>query len=308
MIASWLSMSGSDIRFRYWFVRSCARSSHSSSDSAELLQIPVASSHQFSVHGSPSWQFTGIPTQRPPEQTSLFVHRTPSLQSVPSCVITRHWPVVVSHRFCWHALSCDVSQVTGVPRHCVASQRSFRVQALPSLQVFVFATWRQPTAGSHESSVHGLWSSQVTASVTHCPASHRPARQRSWGSQSLSAPTQAPSLSQASSTVQASPSSQARPRAATKRQPTPASHWSSVQPLWSSHVTGSPVHAVPEQRSSRVQASPSSHASPASAAACVHTPFEPQWSSVQGLSSSQSMTSPTQRPVPSQRSDTVQTS
>src|SRR5881628_1572520 len=48
----------------------------------------------------------------------------------------------------------------GPPLHCPPLQTSPVVQALPSLHDALLFTWTQPAEAVHESSVHGLWSSQ----------------------------------------------------------------------------------------------------------------------------------------------------
>src|SRR5262249_55233822 len=52
-------------------------------------------------------------------------------------------------------------QTIGVPLQVPPPQVSPEVQALPSSHEFVLLVWTQPVCGSHESSVHGLLSSQL---------------------------------------------------------------------------------------------------------------------------------------------------
>jgi hypothetical protein len=57
-----------------------------------------------------------------------------------------------------------VSQFFGVPEHCALAHRSPVVQALPSSHASVLFALRHPVAGTQESFVHALPSSQFSAS------------------------------------------------------------------------------------------------------------------------------------------------
>src|SRR4029079_360087 len=58
------------------------------------------------------------------------------------------------------------------PTQVPAWQRSFKVQALPSVQLSVLWLNTQPVAGLHVSSVHTLLSAQTRGSAMHEPARH----------------------------------------------------------------------------------------------------------------------------------------
>jgi len=74
------------------------------------------------------------------------------------------------HRF---PSSHDVPSGNEVPEHAPALQASL-VQGLPSEQEFESSgTNRQPTAGTHESSVHALASLQVTGDPPQTPDEQR---------------------------------------------------------------------------------------------------------------------------------------
>src|SRR5262249_7172713 len=139
------------------------------------------------------------------------------------------------------------------PLHVPPRQVSTSVQAFPSLQLVPSgktACW-QPPAGSHESSVQGLLSSQSGGA----PPRHTP-----WTHVSVS--------------VQADPSSQGVPsgREGLEQLPVRGSHvpgpW---QPSGATHWTGSaPAHAPAWHVSVRVQASPSSQSVPSRFGARSH--------------------------------------
>src|SRR5438445_335288 len=61
----------------------------------------------------------------------------------------------------------------GPPTHVPPEHVSLVVQALPSSHGTVFGVWTQPLAGSQESSVQGLPSSQLSSG----PPAHAPAAQ-----------------------------------------------------------------------------------------------------------------------------------
>jgi len=101
---------------------------------------------------------------------------------------TSHTPLAARHWFpglpatLWHpAAGAHVSTVQGLlssqfgaapPAQLPAWQRSFSVQALPSVQFTVLLLNTQPFAGLHVSSVHTLPSTQTRGSITHEPDTH----------------------------------------------------------------------------------------------------------------------------------------
>jgi hypothetical protein len=150
------------------------------------------------------------------------VQRFPSSQTVPFALTGfEQTPVVGSQApAAWHWSSA--LHVTGLPApHAPPEQRSPIVQALPSSQALVLWVWTQPVAGSHESSVQGLLSSQASGAP----------------------PWQAPPP-QASPAVQASPSS--HPFVLFVRtHPDSGSHVSDVHELPSSHNAELSVNTQP---------------------------------------------------------------
>src|SRR2546421_714329 len=117
-----------------------------------------------------------------------------------------------------------------------STQVSVPLQKMSSLHGAVLLTWPQPVAGSHESSVQGLLSSQLGPVP----------------------PTQAPP-EQVSPVVQAFPSSQGL-LLLVNTHPVAGSHVSVVQMLLSLQVgAGPPTHTPPEQVSPVVHALLSSH-------------------------------------------------
>src|SRR5262245_32805153 len=121
-------------------------------------------------------------------------------------------PDTVLHVSVVHALLS--SQLSVVPAlHVPAWQVSAPLQALPSLHEVPFgaARFRQPSTASHESTVHGL----VSAQLSDVPAAHTPA----W---------------QVSTPLHALPSVQELPSdRATLRHPASGSHESAVHGLLS---------------------------------------------------------------------------
>jgi hypothetical protein len=164
------------------------------------------------------------------------VHELPSLQLLVFAAYTQ--PVAAE----------QLSSVQGLPSlhwsaafpetQIEAPQTSPTVQASPSLQDAVLATWPHPDAGSQLSEVHGLASSQSGAP----PAVQTPKRQ-------------------ASPVVQALPSSQTA-EFAVKTQPVAASQLSSVHGFPSSQTRlPVPTQLPALQISVMVQLLPSLHAS-----------------------------------------------
>src|SRR6059058_2275733 len=169
---------------------------------------PVAGSHESMVQTFPSSQLrAGPPVHRPFEQAS------PVVQTFPSSQASGGPP--------WHAPFEHVSRV---------------VQAFPSSHAAVLGVMTQsPVAGSQESSVQTLRSSQCRDWPMHVPPP------------------------QTSPAVQASPSSQGAVFGVWT-QPLPESQESSVQGLPSSQSSdGPPTHTPAAQVSAVVQALPSWH-------------------------------------------------
>jgi hypothetical protein len=192
---------------------------------------PEAGLHESFVHTLPSKQLTVVPTQTPPEQTSLPVHALPSLQATElfGCV----QPIA--------GLQASVVQMLpssqlggGPPVHAPPKHTSPVVHALPSSQALLLLVDWHPITGSHESVVHVFPSLQISAA----PPMQEPPRQ-------------------VSPVVQAFPSLQAL-LLFVKTQPVVGLHVSVVQTLPSLQVSaGPPTHAPPEQTSPVVHAFPS---------------------------------------------------
>jgi hypothetical protein len=185
----------------------------SSQDPATGVNLqPVNWSQPSLVQTLPSEQVGGAPpTQEPPVHLSLVVHALPSLHAFVFGVNLQ--PPPASQPSSVHGL-LSLHWMVPVPVHAPPEHLSLFVQALPSSQVTEFGTFRQPSAASHESSVHGLKSSQ-----------------------SVSVPPPQLPLRQISASVQASPSSHA-PAAGWNLQPVAGSQKSDVQVLSSLHTTG----------------------------------------------------------------------
>jgi hypothetical protein len=205
-----------------------------------LLTHPVPNTQLSSVHTLPSSQLGGAPpTQAPPLQVSAVVHGSPSSQAAVLFVLTQ--PVA--------GLQESLVQIfpslqfgAGPPAHAPPLQVSNVVQALPSSQAAALLVLTQPVAGSHESSVQVLPSSQFGGTP----------------------PTQTPPP-QVSPVVQASPSLQATVLLVLTH-PVAGSHESVVQILASSQPGGAP----PTQRPA-LQVSPAVQALPSSQGAVLFT-------------------------------------
>src|SRR5437667_352120 len=128
---------------------------------------PVAAVQESSVHGLPSSQFGGgPPTHLPPAHVSPVVQALPSSQRAAFALFTQ--PVVALQTSSVQAFPS--SQLgAGPPTQRPPVQVSAVVQAFPSSQGAVFGVLTQPVAGSQESSVHGLPSSQLSAAPTQRP-------------------------------------------------------------------------------------------------------------------------------------------
>ena len=226
------------------------------------------------------------PAQTPPWQVSPKVQALPSLQVVPS----------VTGLFWQPSVGLQVSVVQGLPssqlrggppRHWPAEHWSPVVQAFPSSHGRETFWWTQPVAGTHESAVQTLPSSQLGGGPpTHVPPEHVSfavqalpslhdawlftCRQPSWASQRSSVhgfpssqlmggpPRHCP-FRQKSRLVQALLSLQVRVLLFVCWQPATGSQVSVVQELPSLQLTGGPGwHAPPPQASGPVQALPSS--------------------------------------------------
>jgi hypothetical protein len=132
---------------------------------------PVAGLQASVVQTFPSSQFGGgPPVQVPPTHVSPVVQRFPSLHEL--LLLANTQPVVGLHVSVVQPFPS--SQFGGGPPVQVPlTHVSPVVQALPSLQAFVLLTCLQPTAGSHESVVHGFPSSQLSVGPpTHVPPEH----------------------------------------------------------------------------------------------------------------------------------------
>jgi hypothetical protein len=195
---------------------------------------PVAGLHESSVHGLLSLQVTAAPAwQVPLPQVSPAVQAFPSSQAAVLFAWTH--PVAGLHVSSVHGLLS--LQSTGEPPWQMPPPHvPPTTHRSPASQGFVLFVWAHPVAGSHESSVHGLPSSQEIGVPAHTPPL------------------------QVSPDVQALPSSQVA-ALFVNTQPEAGSHESSVHGLLSLHTTAAPAwHVPPEQVSPLVQAFPSSQA------------------------------------------------
>jgi hypothetical protein len=131
----------------------------------------VAGLQESSVQPFPSLQFRAAPPwQLPPPQASLVVQASPSSHAAVLSTWTQ--PVAGLHE---SSVQPFPSLQLGAepPTHAPPAQVSLVVQALLSSQEAVLFALTQPVAGSHESSVHGLLSSQFGAEPpTHAPEAH----------------------------------------------------------------------------------------------------------------------------------------
>ncbi len=133
---------------------------------------PDAGLHESVVHTFPSSQLgAGPPTHAPPEQASPVVHALPSLHG--AVLFACRQPDTELHESVVHTFpSSQLSR--GPPTQSPAAHWSPVVQTLPSLHGAVLLMWAQPETGSHESSVQGFASSQLSAPpLTHVPPEHR---------------------------------------------------------------------------------------------------------------------------------------
>ena len=196
---------------------------------------PVAAVQESSVHGLPSSQFGGgPPTHLPPAHVSPVVQAFPSSHRAAFGLFTQ--PVVGLQTSSVQAFPS--SQLgASPPTHRPPVQVSAVVHAFPSSQGAVFGLLTQSLAGSQESSVHGLPSSQLRAAPVQTPSEHM------------------------SPVVQAFPSSQGAVFGVLT-QPVAGSQESSVHGLPSSQLSGAPAQTPSEHMSPVVQAFPSSHMVP----------------------------------------------
>jgi hypothetical protein len=152
------------------------------------------------------------------------------------------------------------------------AEQTSSVQGFPSLaHVAVLFVWTQPVTGWHESVVHTLESSQLSA-----------------------VPTQTP-LEQASPVVQAVPSEHVVPLARLTCPHTPAAQLSVVQEFPSSQLSGVPPHVPLVHTSPVVQRLPSLQVVPLTTLTKPHVPAV-QLSVVHALPSSQTIGVPAQTP------------
>ena len=196
---------------------------------------PVTAVQESSVHGLPSSQFGGgPPTHLPPAHVSPVVQAFPSSHRAAFGLFTQ--PVVGLQTSSVQAFPS--SQLgASPPTHRPPVQVSAVVHAFPSSQGAVFGLLTQSLAGSQESSVHGLPSSQLRAAPVQTPSEHM------------------------SPVVQAFPSSQGAVFGVLT-QPVAGSQESSVHGLPSSQLSGAPAQTPSEHMSPVVQAFPSSHMVP----------------------------------------------
>jgi hypothetical protein len=189
---------------------------------------PVAGLHESSVHGLPSLQIGGgPPRQVPPLQVSDVVHAFPSLHGAVLFVCAQ--PVAGLQESSVHELPSSQFRA-GPPTQVPPPHVSAVVQAFPSLHAAVLFACVQPVPGMHESSVHGLPSSQLKPPL---PAHTPPA--------------------QTSPVVQALPSSQG-----------------AVLFVWTQPVAGLQVSSVHGLLSLQPSAGPPTHTPPLQVSAVVH--------------------------------------
>ncbi len=265
----------------------------------------------------------------PPAQLSPVVQTLPSSQGTLLLATTQ--PLLASQlSFVQGFTSSHTLTVPGL--HWPPLHTSPSVQTLPSLQATVLAECTQPANLSHESSVHGLPSSQLWL----LPLLHRPLRHWSPTVQTLPS-SQAnvllaclqPCLVSQESVVQATPSSQSsigpgahwpplQPSSTVHAlpslqllallrltQPLPPSHRSVVHGLPSSQTLAAPPWQLPPlQVSPSVQILLSLQGNVL--AEVVHPTLASQPSLVQGLPSSQTLTAPGLQVLALQTSPSVQ--
>ena len=167
-------------------------------------------------------------------------HTSPLVQPLPSShgalLFTCVQPLVASQPSVVHALPSLQSMLTliALPEQLPPPQMSPEVQGFPSSQPFVFGTLTQPLAGSQESLVHGLPSSQLTEKPAQMLAPHT------------------------SPVLQALPSSHGTALGALPH--SPLLQKSLVHKFSSSQTMALPLHIPAAQTSLTVQPMPSSHA------------------------------------------------
>src|SRR5437899_2661924 len=197
---------------------------------------PLAGSQESVVQGFPSLQLRGAPPHVPLLHVSDVVHALPSSHGALLFAWTH--PLAGSQESVVQGLPS--SQIGGAPPAQVPPlQVSPVVQALPSSHEALLLAWTHPLAGSQESFVQGLPSSQIVGAP----------------------PAQVPPL-QVSAVVQALPSSHEALLFAWTH-PLAGSQESFVQGLPSSQLLGAPPWQTPAKHvSDVVQAFLSSHVEP----------------------------------------------
>jgi hypothetical protein len=240
---------------------------------------------ESSVQGLLSLQLGAVPPlQVPPPHVSFVVHAFPSLHGDVLLVWTQPAGMPkatgLQESFVHGLLS---SQLSGAPPLQVPPPHvSFVVHAFPSLHAAVLLAWTQPVAGSQESFVHGLLSSQLS------------------GAPPLQVPP--PHVSFA---VHAFPSSQGDVLSVWT-QPVAGSQESSVQGLLSLQSRGAPETQLPPEHCAwpvHVVALPQTAPSCVGSWWQTATPLSTaQLSAVQTLSSSQSAVTQGSRTVVKSRS------
>src|SRR5947208_5203109 len=242
--------------------------------------------------GAPVGQTSGgPPTHVPFEQVSAVVHILPSSQAAALAVCTH--PVAGSHESLVQTLPSSQARVFAACTHPTAGSHESVVQALPSSQASGGPPWhapsahvscavqgfpsshaavlgamvQSPVAGSQESVVQTLPSSQLRAAVWTQPSagSHESVVHRLWSSQSSGAPpTQVP-VAQVSPAVQALPSWHGFAlKPTTWHVPVPLQVPSSVQTLASLQAQPPCSKKQTAEQQSPLTVLPSSHSSPGS--------------------------------------------
>jgi hypothetical protein len=264
---------------------------------------------------------SGVPAvQLPDWQVFVPLHTVPSeSHDVPFATGTFWQPSTASHESAVHGLPS--LQLSPLETHVPAWQVSVPLHARPSSQLVPLATatcW-QPSTASHESAVHGLPSSQLSAvPAAQLPDWHSSAPLQTFPSPQLiplgTGVLWQPSTASHESAVQTLPSSQLSAVPAVQEppwhvsaplhtvasaqlvpfvtggfwHPSTASHESAVQTLPSSQASGVPgVHAPAWQVSAPLHTVPSAQLVPFATAALWHPSTGSQLSAVHGLPSSQ---------------------
>jgi hypothetical protein len=120
----------------------------------QLLGLPGVQVSAFGPQALP------LPLHDPPWQVSVVVHALASLHEVPSALAAK--PQLPLLGLQTPSLQALPAQLLAVPlRHKPPEHASLSVQGSPSSQADVLFWFKQPSAVSQESVVHGLLSSQL---------------------------------------------------------------------------------------------------------------------------------------------------